>query len=303
MTLEITETAILLNSQPVSLPVPLQSLTAILGDFNRSFVLQYNTIYTWDDLGLFVHSKNGQTIEAINLHLREGDNFQFTPKSFFSGTFIALGIAFEKKKLTATKNGSAKEQTGPFSIYYSFNRNTKEACSASITLLKKTDPESDQSSSEFQKKAEKYKLLPAEGAVIEFKDFNFKLAVINQLMYRKKLLSPAFDVYEFASLYQNRKIDIEEEGYDIIPEVKAYFEQLPISIRFAETITELYQDGGDEIYGQLCPFWDGEDDLFNIRSAEDASHFPLLRKVTLFYDKEGKILEAFRQKGISTDYL
>lgn len=139
---------------------------------------------------------------------------------------------------------------------------------------------------------------------IVFKDFNFKLAVVQVLMYQKKCLGPLFDVYEFTEGYTGRQIDVEDEGYDIIPEVKAYFEQLDIPAELLPLVDELSQDGGDDIYMQLCPYWDGEDDIFNIYSAEDAALLPNLKSVTLFYDDAGeRILQEFRQRGITAKWL
>jgi len=61
---------------------------------------------------------------------------------------------------------------------------------------------------------------------VQFKDFNFKLAVIQRLMYEQNVLTPRFDVYEFVERYTARHIDIEKEGYGVIPEVRRYFKQL-----------------------------------------------------------------------------
>ncbi|MDX9953092.1 MAG: hypothetical protein RBT75_03305 [Anaerolineae bacterium] len=138
---------------------------------------------------------------------------------------------------------------------------------------------------------------------VQFQDFNFKLAVIERLMYEQGVLKPPFDVYEFVEGYAARKIDIEEEGYDIIPEVRAYFEQLEIPAELLPLIEEINMDGGDIIYGQLYPFWDGEDDVFNIQSAEDAALLPNLKSVTLFYDQDRRILEEFQRRGIAAQWL
>ncbi len=137
----------------------------------------------------------------------------------------------------------------------------------------------------------------------EFEDFNFKLAVIQRLMYEQGVLKPRFDVYDFVAGYAARDIDIEEEGYDVIPEVRQYFEALEIPVDVLHHITEIDQDGGDDIYGQLYPFWDGEDDVFNIQSAEDAAWLPNLESVTLFYDDDERILEEFRRRGIAAEWL
>jgi len=136
-----------------------------------------------------------------------------------------------------------------------------------------------------------------------FKDFNFKLAVIQELMYNQELITPVFDIYDFTEKYQERKINIENEGFHIIPEARKYFEDLAIPEDLLPEIEELSQDGGDEIYLQLCPFWDGEDDLFNIHSPEDCNLLPNLKKITLFYDKNEIIIEKFKKKGVSAEFL
>lgn len=136
--------------------------------------------------------------------------------------------------------------------------------------------------------------------VLFFKDLGFKLLVINELMNQGLL--PKFDLDKFVASYTARKIDIEEEGYAIIPEVETYFKELEILTGMVKNITELEQDGGDEIYHAICPFWDGEDSSFDINSAEDAALLPNLKKMTLILTTD-EVIEAFNKKGIETDWL
>jgi hypothetical protein len=138
---------------------------------------------------------------------------------------------------------------------------------------------------------------------VTFKDLNFKLTVINALMYEQEIIQPPFDVHEFVAKHVDRKIDIEVEGYEVIPEVKAYFEAMELRPEQLAGITSLCQDGGDEIWLELCPFWDGEDDTFNIKSAEDAALLPKLKKITLFYDEDDAILKAFGERGVEAEWL
>ena len=59
------------------------------------------------------------------------------------------------------------------------------------------------------------------GENLEFASFNFKLAVIQELIYNLNILLPKYDVYQvFGYDYVN------QHGYQEIAEVKAYFEQL-----------------------------------------------------------------------------
>lgn len=137
----------------------------------------------------------------------------------------------------------------------------------------------------------------------DFKDFNFKLMVVQELMYNQEVLEPAFDVNEFAAEHTARKIDLDKISYDVIPEVKAHFLELEVPDELLDLIEELNVDGGDEIYLQLCPHWDGEDDLFNVKSAADCASLKNLKKVTLFYDKDDSILEQFRRKGVEASWI
>jgi len=108
-------------------------------------------------------------------------------------------------------------------------------------------------------------------------DFNLKLMVINQLMYVDEVLLPKFEVWEWAQTYTERAVDIEKEGYDEIAEVRAIFKRMEIPMELLIDITELKPDGGDRIYSQLVPFWDGEDNRFEVASVEDIDYLPNLK--------------------------
>ena len=122
-------------------------------------------------------------------------------------------------------------------------------------------------------------------------------------MYEEEVLGPRFSVHDFVASYTGRRIDIEKEGYAIIPEVRQYFEELEIPDELLNQVEEINQDGGDLIYHQLYPFWDGEDDLFNITSTADLALLPNLRRITLFYDEQEELAAEFIAKGIDADYL
>ncbi len=137
----------------------------------------------------------------------------------------------------------------------------------------------------------------------KFEDINFKLCAIQALMYNQEVLFPKFDIYEFVEKYKERKININEEGYDIIPEALEYFWQLEIPTDLLKNITEIYQDGGDDIYMQIAPFWDGEDDQFNIINTADVSLFPNLKKMTIFYGDDQSVLGKLKAQNIDAEYL
>ncbi|GAA3595038.1 hypothetical protein GCM10022198_18590 [Klugiella xanthotipulae] len=116
---------------------------------------------------------------------------------------------------------------------------------------------------------------------LELASFPFRLAVIQELMYEQDALSPRFDVYDFAQDQGARSFDPYELGDEIIPSVRTWFRKLSIPVRLAERVETLVLDGGNDIYRQLIPHWDGEDDVFDIKSVknEDLAPFTRLRKI------------------------
>ena len=120
---------------------------------------------------------------------------------------------------------------------------------------------------------------PSMAGAHQFKDRNFKLLVIGELMYVQQKLLPLFDVAEFIRLHTGREIMIENEGYAVIPEVLAYFENLLIPYSLLAQVEALEFDGGNEIYRQIFPYWDGECDTFDVTSAEDVALVPNLRRM------------------------
>ncbi|MGG5600853.1 DUF6892 domain-containing protein [Myroides sp. C8-3] len=102
-----------------------------------------------------------------------------------------------------------------------------------------------------------------------------------------------------SSIPAKRSIDEDEEGYEPIPDLVTYFKVLPAHKKWASLVTEINQDGGNEIYRTISPFWDGEDDAFTIESFSDVDQFPHLNKMTLFSTDEA-IVKALEDKGIAS---
>jgi hypothetical protein len=118
----------------------------------------------------------------------------------------------------------------------------------------------------------------------EFRDFNFKLIVIDELMYRQQVLTPAFDLWDRmqARGIDNPAVYVLENDLDevVLDEPRTYFEGLKIGDELLACVEELCFDAGLDIYGHCAPAWDGEDDLFDVRSLDDLALLPNLRRVT-----------------------
>lgn len=144
--------------------------------------------------------------------------------------------------------------------------------------------------------------VPLPAAARQFQNLNFKLMVIQELMYDQKILLPRFDVREFIRQYTAREIMIEVDGYDVIPEVLDYFDALVIPPELLAQVEELAFDGSNDIHSQVFPRWDGECDTFEVGSVTDIGLLPNLKRMScmtgLFIERHAATL---RQGGIQID--
>ncbi|MFB7936157.1 DUF6892 domain-containing protein [Streptomyces sp. NPDC127049] len=141
-----------------------------------------------------------------------------------------------------------------------------------------------------------------------FHDFNLKLLVIEELMYTAGTLLPVYDVH--ARLAEKGIGDaashVLENGLDeqVLPESREYFEALEIPAELLATVEELCFDAGTDVFHHCAPAWDGEDDLFDVRSLDDLHLLPNLREVTFVEDGVLAVdgaAEIFAARGIATD--
>ncbi|GGQ10496.1 DUF6892 domain-containing protein [Streptomyces mutabilis] len=67
--------------------------------------------------------------------------------------------------------------------------------------------------------------------------------------------------------------------YQVVPEARSYFASSEISEELLAGVEELCMDGGNQVYRECAPVWDGEDDLFDVASLDDLVLLPNLRRV------------------------
>lgn len=138
---------------------------------------------------------------------------------------------------------------------------------------------------------------------LHFDNINFKLAIVQALMYDLKLLEPSFDIYDFANQYKDEEIDT--ESYTIIEPALNYFRNLPIPKKFASQVETIYMDGGNEVYMNLIPQWDGEDGCFDLNEVTltELEQFPNLKQATIMSSNFDKIKETFDTANIEVELL
>ena len=84
-----------------------------------------------------------------------------------------------------------------------------------------------------------------------------------------------------------------------------WFENLQIPESFADEITELVVDGGNEIYSQIIHFWDAEDDYFDIKnvSEEEIRQFKNLKRLEVMPQENLNEMEVFKKCGIEVNEI
>lgn len=143
----------------------------------------------------------------------------------------------------------------------------------------------------------------SESDILHFDTLNFKLAIIQVLMYDLHLLKPEFDIYNFADHYEGEKIDTDSDA--IIEPAMNFFKEMDIPKNFAPYVEMLYMDGGNDVYMNIIPQWDGEDDSFDLNeiTLEELQQFPNLKKANLMSSDFDKVKEVFEAANIAVEPL
>jgi hypothetical protein len=131
-------------------------------------------------------------------------------------------------------------------------------------------------------------------------------------MYVQQLLKPLFNLDEFIRWSKDKGVEIDDESTELIPETVQYFKELPIPKKLAAKVNSIRQDGGNEIYRNLIPQWNGEDGIFDLLVLDDVVHFPKLQKMkileTAYWKKETAEKQAesrlfAKNKGIEVSFV
>lgn len=290
ITIHCTQRDLQINDVPIEYPIQLNQLEVLFGKPSRTMndeKYAFQKTYVWDSLGIKVMESVG-SIHNIQCLCTNNKKLRVKPKQPFKGELFINDKPFVFSEQTGNKENylcgfwnvsklQRPDDDHPFGINIWYDKY-------------------------FEIPENKYEIKPLNEPEIHFSDFNFKLCILQILMYEKELLQPKFDIYEFVKWYKERTIYIEEERFEPIPEVMDYLKQLPIPAKYADEITEIYQDGGNDIYLNTCLECEGYEDYWDIESTEDAKHFPNLKKIILCYAKP-YIVEEFNAMGINTKWI
>ena len=328
--IDLSDSGLLINNE-LLLEFSVSRLTEALGKPRITAITDedspYSAMYLWDSLGIYAFEKKDGTLATLACRVLEDKDWQRTvtfdyfalrPKGLFTGNFTIAGkspLSYISKEQSMDSFGMdiALDSWNVSCLYTEKLSNDLEDLSKKAIVRRvaqeampfrdyEVNYASKEGSVDKEKDPNKWTVPLSEEKCLQFKSFNFKLAVVQELMYVQEVLKPKFDVYDFCENYTKRDIDPEEYYFEIIPEVKKWFQDLPIPASLAPLVTELYFDGGNEIYAQLIPFWDGEDDVFDIESLteEDICQLPNLKTIdgTAILMSE-QVRNLCKSKGIS----
>ena len=156
---------------------------------------------------------------------------------------------------------------------------------------------------EVKHERESYKLKETDEELLHFDNINFKLTIIQVLMYDLEVLKPVFNIFDFAE--ESSELNIDTESMEIIQPALEYMMNLPIPKKYAEQVQEIYMDGGNEIYLNLIPQWDGEDETFDLNEVgvEELRQFPNLEEATIMSSNFKQVKADFDEAGIDVELL
>ena len=146
-----------------------------------------------------------------------------------------------------------------------------------------------------------YKMVDKSGM---FEDFRFKLVVLESLLGKNASFVDEFK--EFTKKLEEKYDDyVFEIGNFINPviiePILKFLENVELTEEDLEKVDEICIGGGLEIYGILCPNWDGEDELFEIKSVKGFEKLKNLKKVIFISCCDEELLDEFRESGIEVE--
>lgn len=117
---------------------------------------------------------------------------------------------------------------------------------------------------------------------------NAKLVVLEALCHAQGLVEP----YDASPA---------REWGRVAPDAVAYYEGLEIPEAALLQVKELEFDGGLQIYHDVWPGWDGEDDYFDVPDHAPLAALPALELVSSTNPLGGEVRAVYEARGVEVD--
>ena len=303
--------SMIINGTSLAFPLSLKDIEAVLGKPDQVVKRDNKFIkYIYDNIGIvFEHSF------SIKNHLKKSKTY-IDEEHLISTVFLYYGDVVKsmtgEKELPKQACQAVVLSDGKYPYFFSdrqrvgdFNLILWTPYGTNFNGITETitDTLSISYFPEIKHERESYKLKETDEELLSFENINFKLAIIQVLMYDLLVLKPYFDIYDFAEEFSEEEIDT--ESMEIIQPALDHFEKLQIPKEYAQHVQESYMDGGNEIYMNLIPQWDGEDDSFDLNevSLKELQQFPNLKKATIMTSNFEQVEDIFKSQGIKVELL
>ena len=324
MNIDVLDYEITIDGKTLRFPMSYEEVKSVMGEASRIIEEDWGTLYMYDDSGVFFESQGSpkylkkqkayidedHSITSLTLYVTDKQDLiqevrvhkdpDFYPHSFYVGNVTFFGKKRENSSLNryfGCYQEMLKTPEGEYEqahVGAHVRGNDEDPNYAGDVFLKNLiiafKPKRPKSQ-------ENYSIVQPEEECLVFDNFNFKLAVIQELMYELEVLKPYFDIYDYKQ-FKKAKWNL-ETGKNIRGAVN-FFKELMIPISMAERVEKIYMDGGNEIYGNIAPFWDGEDGRFDLDSLSETEvkQFTNLKKMTIMTSNLGRIKELCEPMGI-----
>ncbi|MEC5385040.1 hypothetical protein VVD49_04855 [Uliginosibacterium sp. H3] len=132
-----------------------------------------------------------------------------------------------------------------------------------------------------------------------FPDHNLTLVVVNQLLETGSFVAELEQLKSIPAI--RARLDGESNYGETIPEMDAFFRKVELTDEDLAQVTELWFDGGDDIYHLIRPFWSGADDDFDVQSVDGFEKLPNLKTVYHNAMVSEAEVDRFRVAGIEIE--
>ena len=328
--IDVLDTAVSFNGQVVPFPMSYEDIKAVLGDarvVNDGDEDRTHTTYYYDDLGIEfdgsplylsnlrkkkAYKDNDHNIVGISLYVTGNELYGFKDgkcKKNYEGNLTVLGKQIDRDMTWKDILGYGCQ---PVLDEKSKNKKYIQVKTTIVTEDEKPFYDGDvllkdvmiSFYPERPKLKVNYDIVVPDEECLVFDTFNFKLAVINELMYNQEVLKPYFDIYDYMAF---KKAHWNLETDKNVRAAVNYFKELPIPVSLADYVTEINMDGADDIYMNIAPEWDGRDERFDFNKLTEVElkQFKNLKKMTIFgNDKDAdKLRKVCEPLGIEVEPL
>ncbi len=301
--IDVSDNSVTINGQLLEFPLSYDEIKTVLGEARIEEDNKHgrHISFIYDDLGI---EFEGSPEYLSNLKKKKA--FKDKEHIIIALTLYVTGISFKNPKPAKNYEGSLtvlgqkinREKTyrSPAGYGYCplFKNDGKEKVWLHVCTSIHTDDEMPfydgdrllkdinlTYQPERPKSNENYNIMVPDEDCLVFDTFNFKLAVVNELMYNQEVLKPYFDIYDYMAF---KKANWNLETDKNVRAAVSFFKELPVPARLADLVTEINMDGSDDIYMQIAPEWDGRDDRFDFckLTESEIKQFKNLKKMTIF---------------------